>query len=151
RLQGTGHFSRSIISGRIAALNSALAALSAQHRRAGRPDLSFTKEKADRLRSLELPSDIVALGSEELTSDERAWLELAVAGKLMELTTWRPFELDLGDCHFIYDAMARHGGDLPPENHKELVRSWTGTAARLLHKGLTGQALALVSPRLYPL
>jgi glycosyltransferase involved in cell wall biosynthesis len=153
RIQATGAFSCSIVSGRILALNAALAALSTLRRRGGRPDLAFTKEKAARLRSRELLFDIVAVAAEDLTLDEeeRGWLEIAVAGKMMELTAWRPFELDLGDCHFIRGAMARHARDLLPGNRKDLFRSWAGAAARLLHKGYAREALALVSPRLYPL
>jgi glycosyltransferase involved in cell wall biosynthesis len=150
RIHDASVSARSIVGGRIMALYSQLAAISARRRRSGDEDLVFTKTKAARSRSLERLQEMVAVWSEELTAEERSWLALASAAKLMELASCRPYELDFADCRFVRNAMARHAGALSAENRKLLFRSCAGTAARLLQKGLVREAGALLSPRLYP-
>jgi glycosyltransferase involved in cell wall biosynthesis len=141
--------SRSIVNGRIMALLSQLSAISAVRRRAGRPDLSFPKEMATRLRSATSLAEVYALGCEHLTQGETDHLEIALAAKLMDLTSYRPYELDAHDCQFIQSAMRKHAVRLRPDNRAVLARSRSGTAARLFRQGLVREAAALISPSQY--
>jgi glycosyltransferase involved in cell wall biosynthesis len=142
--------SQSIINGRIMASLSQLCVISALRRRAGRQDLSFRKEAAGRYGAAESLADIFALGCEGLMRDEVDHLEIAVASKLLELTSYRPYELELDDCRFIQLAMSRHYSRLRPANRAALARARSGTAARLLHRGRVREAAALISPSQYP-
>ncbi len=151
RLHSSSISSRSIVNGRIMALQSQLVVISALRRRSGKPDLTFTKEKAARFRGVEKLSEIFALGCEDLTREEIEHLEIAIAAKLLELTSYRPYEVDLDDCRFIRLAIRKHAGRVAPANRKMLYRSCAGTAARLLRQGLIREASALVSPKLYPM
>jgi glycosyltransferase involved in cell wall biosynthesis len=142
---------RSIVNGRIMAFSSQLAAISALRRRSGKQDITFTKEKAARIRAVEKLSDIFALGCEDLTREELDHLEIAVAAKLLELSSCRPYELDIDDCRFIHSAIRKHAGRASPANRRILFRGCAGTAARLLQQRLIREAGALVSPGLYPM
>jgi len=141
---------RSLVNGRIMALNSQRAAISALRRRAGQADLDFpnhTQALAAAARSL---ADLFELGCEGLDHGETDHLEIAVAGKLLELTSYRPYELEFADCAFIRSALIRHAGRLRPANHAALARSCAGTAARLAHQGLFREAAALAPPAMRP-
>jgi glycosyltransferase involved in cell wall biosynthesis len=150
RLLTSSVSARSIINGRHMAFSSQLAAISALRRRSGNQDITFTKEKALRVRGAEKLSDIFALGCEDLSREEVDHLEIAVAAKLLELSSWRPYELDLHDCQFIHSAMSKHANRASPPNRRILSRACAGTAARLLHEGLIREAVALMPPTLYP-
>jgi hypothetical protein len=150
RMHADSVSSRSIVNGRIMALRSQLAAISALRRRSGRPDLAFRKEDAARYFAVRSPTEIFALGREGLTADEADHLEIAFAGKLLELTSYRPYELELEDCRFIRSAMRRHAGRLSAGNRVALLRSCSGSAARLMQQGRFREAAALISPAQIP-
>jgi glycosyltransferase involved in cell wall biosynthesis len=149
RMHSASVSSQSIVNGRLMALLSQLCVISALRRRSGRQDLAFT-EPASRYRSANSLADFFTIGCEGLTQDETDHLEIAVAGKLLELTSYRPYELELEDCRFIQSAMHAHAKNLRPANRAALARSCSGSAARLLHRGLFQEARALVSPLQYP-
>jgi hypothetical protein len=142
--------SRSIVNGRIMALLSQLCVISALRRRAGRPDLSFPKEKARCYFAVTELAEMFALGCDGLGPEEIDHLEIAVSGKLLELTSYRPYEVELSDCRFIQAAMRKHAARLRPANRAALQRSRSGTAARLVHQGKLREAAALLSPALVP-
>src|SRR6516165_2981991 len=96
--------SASIINGRIMALSSQLAGLSALRRRTGRPDLSFPKEAIAEYQSTRTLLKLWELGKRQLDDDEAGYLRIALAAKLLELTDYRPYEPDIDDCQFIRDA-----------------------------------------------
>ncbi len=74
----------SLANGRVMAVQSQLAALSALRRRTGQPDLDFSAPAtAARLQSTTLDG-LVALAARDLTPEETARLEIMVAGKLLE-------------------------------------------------------------------
>jgi glycosyltransferase involved in cell wall biosynthesis len=150
RMHSASVSSRSIVNGRIAALSSQLAALSIMRRRTGRPDLCFTKDAAARYHAAESLANIFSLGCEGLSRNEVDQLEISLAGKLMELTSYRPYELELADCRFIRLAMQKHEGRLARANRATLARARSGTAARLAHEGRFREAAALISPIQYP-
>jgi hypothetical protein len=95
-------------------------------------------------------AEIFAIGCEELDQSEAAQLEIALGAKLMDLASYRPYELDLRDCRFIQSSMRKHARRLRRDNRAVLARSCSGTAARLWQRGLYRQAAALVSPSQYP-
>jgi hypothetical protein len=143
RLHGASISGASIANGRVMAVQSQLAALSAVRRLNGSADLDFsTAATAARLHASTL-ADLVALAARDLTPEERARLEVMAAAKLLETAAYRPYELEAEDCRFIGEAVARHAVSLRPENAARLARSLSGTAARLLHKGRIHDAAAL--------
>jgi hypothetical protein len=131
------------------ALLSQLCVISALRRRSGRPDLAFG-ETASRYASALSLAALFAMGCGGLMQDEIDHLEIAVAGKLLELTSYRPYELELEDCRFIQSAMTKHARKLRPANRAALARACSGTAARLFHQGRFREARALITPRQYP-
>lgn len=139
---------RSIINARIMALNSQLASISARRRHTGRPDLTFAREAIREYESAETLPEIFRLGSRQLEELERDFLRTAVAAKLLELTAYRPYELEPDDCRFIRRAFEASKG-LSAANLHELGRLQAGAAARLLRKRLFRSAIALTPPSLY--
>src|SRR6185312_13918613 len=127
--------SRSVGEGRVMALLSQLSAISAARRRSGAPDLPFPPGRAGRLAAATSLAEIFAIGCESLSQSEAAQLEIALGAKLMDLASYRPYELDMGDCRFIQSAMRKHGRLLRPANRTVLARSCSGSAARLWHRG----------------
>ena len=149
RLHNSSVSSASIVSGRICAVHSQLAALSAKRRRSGRPDLDFPAGTRPAYVAAGTLAAMVRLGSGPLDADEAAHLALASAAKLLDLASYRPFEPDLEDCRFIRDAFARHASRLVPENRLHLGRVIANAAARLAASGRVREASALASPALY--
>jgi hypothetical protein len=137
----------SLANGRVMAVQSQLAALSALRRRAGLADLDFSAAAtAARLRGTAL-TELVALAARDLTAEEAARLEIMAAAKLLETAAYRPYEIEVEDARFIAAAVARHGASLKPDNRAILARSLAGTAARLLHHGHLRAAWALRAAR----
>ncbi|MBV8652943.1 MAG: glycosyltransferase family 2 protein [Alphaproteobacteria bacterium] len=151
RMHSDSISSRSVTNGRIQAVLSQLCVISALRRRAGRPDLAFPEETVARYAAAATSlGDLFAVGCEGLVPEEVDHLEIAVAGKLLELSSYRPYEVELDDCRFIRSALGKHAGRLRPANRAALARSSSGTAARLFHRGRFREAAALVSPAQYP-
>ncbi len=150
RMHADSISSSSVANGRIAALSSELASISSLRRREGKPDLTFSKDALMEYVRAELLERLFRLGARQLTRPETDHLEIAVAAKLLELASYRPFELDLGDCRFVRRALIKHIGEVTPANRSALRRAWSGTAARLLSKARFREAKALVQPQLYP-
>lgn len=142
--------SGSPLNGRIMALGSQLAGLSARRRRAGRPDLRFDRARLKQYEAAGSLERILALAGEELDEAERAYVTRAVPAKLIELASYRPYELEAEDCRFI-GAVARRGdADGSAEARDMRARHLSGTAARLAAGGRWADALRLLSPRLLP-
>jgi glycosyltransferase involved in cell wall biosynthesis len=140
----------SLRNGRIMALSSQLAAISASRRRSERPDFAFPNRSEALHAAAESMERLFALGRDGLDRGEADHLEIAMAGKLLELTAYRPYEVELGDCRFIRSAVSRHAGRLSRGNRAALARSCAGTSARLAHQGLFREAAALASPAQRP-
>jgi GT2 family glycosyltransferase len=149
RLHGASISGASIAGGRIMALSSQLAALSARRRADGRPDIPFERERLEAYRRAASAEGIFQLGREGLDLGEARYLRIAMAAKLLELTSYRPFELDLDDCLFVREARRERGG-LNASNRAEFDRRQAGAAARLLGKGLVKEAAILAPTALYP-
>lgn len=140
--------SASVVNGRIMALGSQLAGLSALRRRTGRADLKFSKEAIKEYRNAETLLKLWELGKRQLDNDEAGYLRIALAGKLLELTAYRPYELELSDCHFIRGALDEISR-LPHCNRKDLSRLYASAAARLLISRRLREMAALTAPWLY--
>jgi hypothetical protein len=148
RLHAASISGRSIVNGRIMSLSSQLAGLSALRRRAGKPDIGFERSRIAGYHSAETAAAIYALGRQGLDEDEARYLRIAMAGKLLELTSYRPFELDLEDCRFIRQTRSERS-ILSPANRRELDRRSAAATARLLRKGMLREAAALSTASLY--
>ncbi|OYU17629.1 MAG: glycosyl transferase [Rhodobacteraceae bacterium PARR1] len=142
RMHGGSISSASIQHGRQMALWSQLAALSAQRRRAGRPDLPIGATPPNHRPSAATLSDQVAAMVQDmgLTPPEAAWLAQAVAAKVMELAGYRPFELTAEDVAFVARQLAdgRSDATLP-----HLAKMRAATAARLLRARRWAEAMHL--------
>ncbi len=143
--------SASVANGRLMAASSQLAALSACRRRDGRPDLAFGTATSAALAREATLAGMVDRAAEAFALDprERDWLQVAAAGKLMELAGYRPYEIEPLDCAFIAAALTR-GAALPDGNRAELEKMRAATAARLLRQGRARDARRLAPPRLWP-
>jgi glycosyltransferase involved in cell wall biosynthesis len=140
----------SVLNGRIGALNSQLAAISALRRRVNRPDLTFPKGAIQEYRQAKSLPKIFEAGCRELGQDEEAYLRVALAAKMLELSAYRSFELEAEDCKFIHEALATHALELSPENKSVIGRTLSGTAARLAHAGMFSAAVTLLPLASYP-
>jgi glycosyltransferase involved in cell wall biosynthesis len=150
RLHANSVSSRSIRHGRVMAVCSQLAALSARRRRQGRNDLAFTRDLMARQNSATSLAELRDLALPELQPEEICWFDLAISAKLIELAMYRPFEPDAGDCRFIARALQSGCHLLRPENEEILVRQLLGRALRIGVAGRIADGVRLVpSRRLY--
>jgi glycosyltransferase involved in cell wall biosynthesis len=140
--------SASIINGRIMASSSQLAGLSALRRRTGRADLHFPKEAITEYRNAQTLSMLWELAKRQLDDEEARYLRIAVSGKLLELTAYRPYELEFSDCQFIRGALDELSR-LPHPNRKDLSRLYARAGARLLISGRFREMATLTPPWLY--
>lgn len=139
----------SIVNGRVMAVGSQLSALSAIRRRADRPVLGFATRDAADLKAAVTLDAMFALLAPRLAPDEHSWLKLAIAIKLLELAHYRPYEIDRSDAAFIRAALA-DWTIATPENRGHIRWHVTQTAARLIRKGLTREAMAVSPPAFLP-
>lgn len=148
--------SASVQNGRLMALNSQLAALSARRRRDGRDDLCFAADHAVAWRAAGSLDAMIRLAATDLALDpgEIAWLGIATAAKLMELAGYRPYEIETADCMFIGRTLnalvLRTSATLPAGNEAYLNKIRAATAARLLRLGRLRDAALLAPPSLWP-
>jgi glycosyltransferase involved in cell wall biosynthesis len=148
RLHAASISGGSIVNGRIMAVSSQLAGLSALRRRDGRPDIPFESGRLADYQRVPTAAAIYELGRQGLDAVEARYLRIAMAAKLLELTSYRPFELDLADCLFIREAR-RERTILSSANQKQFDRLRAAATARLLVKGLMREAAALSQASLY--
>ncbi len=151
RIHGGSVTSASTLNGRIAAVSSQLCGISAMRRRAGRPDIAFPPSALAEYKQARTLKGIVRLGSRGLDAEEAARLAASASAKLLEVSAFRPYELDAEDCAFIRDAIMRALPSMTPENRTMCVRRLSGTAARLAAQGHVSAALRLSPAKYYPL
>lgn len=143
--------SKSVANGRVMAVFSQLAALSARRRRSGRPDLVFTRDYAAAIKAASGSlADTCAAAAVQLEASERAPFEFAVGVKLLEMAGYRPYELELSDCAFLGERFEAGLADLHGRNRGIVLRNFPGSAARLAAKGCWAEARALCRSRLGP-
>lgn len=149
RLHDESISSSSVVNGRISALHSQLAAISAQRVDNGLEDLTFPKSRLEAcvaVRTMQGMYDLVRL---LLTDNEAGYLRIAYAAKLLSLADLRPYRLEVSDGRFIREAYATRG-TLSPRNERELRRLYTVIAARLVRGGHLREAAALVPNAMIP-
>ena len=134
--------SRSIVNGRICAMNSQLSAISAQRRCDAVDDLQFSPQDAARWRACLGFSEMLQAATVPLTEAESRYLHFAAAAKLLELNSYRPYELERSDCLLIRTILRQHRMEIV-EGLPEIRRFWGVACARLLRKGYLGRAAAL--------
>ena len=150
RMHAASISSASLQNGRMMALSSQLSGLSALRRRAGRPDLDFQPSKIARYRDASSLDALLALEAGQLDPRELEHLRVAVAAKLLELASYRPYELEAADCRFIAGASQSFAGRLSPSNRTALKEARVMSAVRLIQKRRPREAMLLLSPSLYP-
>ncbi|AOX20040.1 glycosyltransferase family 2 protein [Kozakia baliensis] len=143
--------SNSIGHGARLAFCAQLAAISAQRRREGRKDLEFTDELMQAVKREESVRGLFALGCQFVEGQERDWLEISLAAKIIEICFCRPFEPTPDDARFMAQAFGRHWGLMSAENAKILRESIMTTAVRLAIKpGYRQQGFILVGKGAWP-
>lgn len=135
----------STINGRLSALYSQLAAISALRRRSHASDLQFPKSAIDLMHASVTPAGMFDIGKRDLSSTESTYLKAAFAAKYLELASYRSYEIELDDCRFIRSALSAMERQLPAGNRRSLRRSRAVMTARLLSKGRLHAALVLLS------
>ena len=141
--------SSSIINGRIMAIGSQLGALAAQRRIDGRPEPDFSKNMIPRLKAAEKLEAMYNLVQPQLRPNEAAAFRLRVAIKLLELSEYRPYEVEASDCRFISDALSGNCA-LKPENALQIRWYVSRASARLIQSGQWRQAMALAPVTMWP-
>jgi glycosyltransferase involved in cell wall biosynthesis len=136
---------RSALDGRVSAINSQLAAISALRRRNNASDLQFTRSAIEGMFAARTPAGILAIGKRDLSAAESAYLQAAFAAKYLLLATHRPFAIELDDCRFIRAVLLPAELQLPAGNRRSLRKSRATLSARLLLKGRLRAALMLLS------
>lgn len=149
RMHSASVSSKSILNGRIAALSAQLAALSERRRREGRPDLTFPRERLKEYQADRTLEAMVERASAEMTPDEKRYLEVAVAAKLIELIGYRPYRLDPSDREFIRTRIDRNIDLLRPSDAKWVRRRQVYLMADLLVAARLTDAFTVTPPKLY--
>jgi hypothetical protein len=94
---------------------------------------------------------MLAVACTDVQPDERDMYELMVGAKMLELSAYRPWELERGDCQFIRQAFDKAADRVvEPQNRKSLRANMNGTSARLAAEKKYASARALCPPRLLP-
>lgn len=140
----------SILNGRIMAVSSQLAALSARRHTRGVPDISFTKASLSAWKAAGSLAMMLDIASEGLDPTERAYLTHSTAAKLLELASYRPYEPDAADCVFIGDLARTGFASVSPENRALNLRRISGAAARIAASGRLHDAFRMLPPSHYP-
>ncbi|MFU8824811.1 glycosyltransferase family 2 protein [Yoonia sp.] len=142
--------SASIVNGRLMAVCSQMAALSARRRAVGAPDIVFPdrprwREAISLAGMIDHAADDLGLSFEEMRH-----LRVSCAAKLMELAGYRPYEVEFDDCTFIARTLAQDAQGLTPVNRADIAKMRSATAARLLRKGDVRSAFEIASIRTLP-
>jgi hypothetical protein len=150
RLNPNSVSSKSVINGRIQSLSSQLAAISAVRRRSNRRDIAFLPAAIHDYQAAITLAEMVRIAGAQLTAAERVHLAIATAEKLRQLTTFRPYELELSDCQFISLSFKKGSCTLSSQNRRYVAVRLSGAAARLIVQGRFRSGLALCPLVLYP-
>lgn len=141
---------RSIVNGRIMSIGSQLAAFSARRRASNRADLRFAKSLLPALQAAGTIDAMAEIAASDMDGAERTAFEEAVAGKLLELTSYRPYELERSDVAFIRAVANRGFSHLPASHRKLQMRRISGAGARLAAAGRVADGLSTVPSSLLP-
>lgn len=123
----------SIQNGRISALNSQLAAISAARRRGGLPDLRFPPERLAAYRLTGSTAGLLQVVSGDLTPEERSYFELAVAVKIVDGAIHRPYYLDEEDCRFVRRTITANQHRFCRENAEEVREKLVSVGTKMMY------------------
>ena len=111
----------SALNGRVSAVNSQLAAVSEQRRRAGLPELRFERETLAEYHEAQTLAGILDIASRQLNAEEGAFLAIATSAKLLELSEYRPYRLTADDFATIRAMISKHHHLLTRPNRLRLL------------------------------
>lgn len=150
RIHAASISSVSVLNGRIAATASQLAALSHLRRKGGRADIPFEASRLEAYKQAETIEAIVVEAARDLDADEQAYLRIAVATKLLELASYRPYQLTAQDYAFIRAETDHAMAGLTAKDRANVRWLRSGCQARLLRRGELGQFAAFTPLGDYP-
>ena len=132
-----------IAGARIASVYAQLAAISETRRREGFDDLLFSATDLPVVKTKSDLHSLVQHVAPQLDEREVSYLKVATAAKMMELTSYRDFEIEDADAIFIRNAL-NDLSSISPANAKgvQWARNWQ--AKRLLDKRRLGSVIKLV-------
>jgi GT2 family glycosyltransferase len=148
RLHAGSISNASLQNGRIMAVHSQLAALSARRRGLARQDLAFSPDTRSAFRSAPSLEAMIGIAAHALDATEAAHLRRAAAVKLLELASGRLYELDRTDCAFVREVYASLS---PDETAGRSLANWAYRASvgRLLRRGRLAELFSLLSLRVF--
>jgi len=132
----------SVVNGRLVAIFSQLAALSAKRVEEGRTDIEFSRIHATELREARSLERMLVLLESVLDEQEHWYMSQAATVKLLSLATGRRFELEVEDCRFarrIYSTMETQA----LKGHSVANWAYRATFARLIKSGMLAHVWAL--------
>lgn len=121
RIHSDSVSARSVLNGRISAVNSQLAALSERRRRNRLPDIQFPRSALKKYHQVESLRGILDIASQGLSPRETGYLEAATAAKLLELSVYRPYRLARDDLRTIRRVVEANYAVLSPVNRRQFV------------------------------
>ncbi len=139
----------SVVNGRIMAIHSQLAAISSKRRRSGVPDLTFERAQLADYRNASSIDAMMAIAEARLGPGELSWFRVAVAAKLLELASYRPWKLDERDLRFIRAVWQGSRGEIASHLRRELAKLMQRAAATMVLDGRLGDATNLTEPVMY--
>lgn len=121
RIHAESISAKSVLNGRISAVNSQLAAISEQRRRNKQADLVFDRTALKQLQAAKTLRGMLDLSAKGLTLSEKSYLEVATAAKMLELASYRPYRLDADDFKTIRRAVETHYASMAVANRRNIV------------------------------
>ena len=110
--------SGSIQNVRAGAVYSQLAAVSARRRLMGVEDLAFTKALAAHVQRASSLASMIAVAQQQLDAQEREYLEVATAAKMLQLQVYRRFQFGLSDMRTIAVYIWRYRSRIPARDRR---------------------------------
>lgn len=141
----------SVVRGRQMAVWSQLAALSAQRRERGRPDLVFDEALFRRLAPLTSLDAMISVAT-DLCSDpqEELWMRYAICAKLLDVCYYKPYLPDMADIGCIRRTIRAAPALYHSDAGAFLRRAMKAIAMRLLVRGHVAEGLRLVEVWQWP-
>ena len=149
RLHAESISGSSSMNGRIMAIHSQLAAISAKRRLSGRPDIAFTRDSLAQYKTARTLPAMVSIAEAALDDSEVAWFRCAVSAKMLELALYRPWRLEDEDVIFIRKSWEESSPPISQEKRDHFTAAVQRTGAKLCLQGRLRQAELLVARRLY--
>lgn len=146
RIHANSISGKSVVNGRVQAIASQLAALSERRRAKGDVDLEFPRALLQRYHAARSIRAMIAVAEEGLRPAEFAHFRLAVAAKLVELESYRPYELDSEDRAFIKDIYRQHASLLSKGDKSLSKKRRAKYMAKLVTRGKFRAASEVFTP-----